>query len=250
MLSEKPWRLDALLRLCAGLFLSVGVGALLSSALRIYFGAAGTDTLNFCQFIISNLSFHGAALWLISIFLREHQIDWSTAFGFATAHRKRALRLAFLAALIVVPISWLLNLTSAWVMTSLHVEPVVQQAVQTLQTTESRGDRLYFAVIAIVVAPVVEELLFRGILYPTVKQSGYPRLALWGTALLFAATHYNVLTFVPLTFLALVLTWLYERSNNLAASMVTHGLFNAANFLWLVNVDLINRFLEKWVGPL
>ena len=47
-------------------------------------------------------------------------------------------------------------------------------------------------------APVAEELLFRGILYPAIKQAGFPRLALWGTSLLFAAMHMNLVTFVPL----------------------------------------------------
>ena len=250
MLSEKPWRADAVVRLCGGLLISVSVGALLSGALRQWFGAAGADTLNFCHFIISNVSFHGAALWLISRFLREHQVGWSAGFGFTAPQRQRAVWLAVLAVAVALPVSWLLNLTSAWIMTSFHVTPTAQQAVQTLQTAESSRDRLYFGLIAIVVAPVVEELLFRGILYPAVKQRGHPQLALWGTAILFAATHNNVMTFVPLMFLALVLTWLYERTDNLAASMITHGLFNAANFFWLINADAIGRLLQRVIGSL
>jgi hypothetical protein len=76
---------------------------------------------------------------------------------------------------------------------------------------------IYFGVVAIVVAPVVEEILFRGILYPAIKELGRPRLALWGTAILFALSHENAMSLLPLTFLALVLTWLYERTDNLLA---------------------------------
>jgi membrane protease YdiL (CAAX protease family) len=39
-----------------------------------------------------------------------------------------------------------------------------------------------------------------------------------------------VVTFVPLAVLALVLTVLYERTNNLLAPITAHVLFNALNF--------------------
>jgi membrane protease YdiL (CAAX protease family) len=250
MLSEKPWRTDAVLRLGGGLLISVSLGALLSGALRQFFGAAGAHRLDFCYFIISTVSFHGVAFWLISTFVREHEVSWTTAFGIRMGQWPRTAGLAVLAVVVVLPVSWLLNLTSAWIMTRLHVEPVAQQVVQTLQTTESSSDRLYFGVIAILVAPVVEEFLFRGILYPLVKQRGHPQLALWGSAILFAATHNNVMTFVPLTFLALVLTWLYESTDNLAAPIATHALFNATNFFWLLNADTITRFLQRFIGAL
>jgi membrane protease YdiL (CAAX protease family) len=81
---------------------------------------------------------------------------------------------------------------------------------------------------------VAEEVLFRGILYPAIKQAGHPRVALWGTALLFAAVHMNLVTFLPLAVLALVLTALYERTNNLLAPITAHVLFNALNFVTLL----------------
>jgi len=55
-------------------------------------------------------------------------------------------------------------------------------------------------------------------------------LALWGTAGLFALIHFNLLTFLPLMALALVLTYLYERTNNLLAPIAAHSFFNALNF--------------------
>src|SRR4029079_1566506 len=98
----------------------------------------------------------------------------------------------------------------------------------------SWSQRIFFGVIAILLAPLVEELLFRGILYPALKQKGYRRLALWGASLFFALTHSNVPTFIPLTFLAIILTLLYEETNTLLMPILTHSLFNAANYYWLV----------------
>jgi membrane protease YdiL (CAAX protease family) len=87
---------------------------------------------------------------------------------------------------------------------------------------------------AVVLAPVVEEMLFRGILYPVIKELGYPRFALWSTSLVFGLVHANFMTFLPLTFLALLLVMLYEATDNLLAPILVHSLFNAVNFFLLV----------------
>ena len=63
-----------------------------------------------------------------------------------------------------------------------------------------------------------------------VKAAGFPRLALWGTALFFALIHFNLATFLPLLLLALVLTWLYEKTGNLLAPIAAHAAFNALQF--------------------
>ena len=76
-------------------------------------------------------------------------------------------------------------------------------------------------------------MLFRGILYPTIKQAGFPKLSLWLTSLAFAAIHLNAVTFLPLLVLSLLLTFLYEKTNNLLAPITTHAVFNAVQFVWL-----------------
>ena len=133
-----------------------------------------------------------------------------------------------------LPVALALQQLSAMGMKSVSVRPEVQLVVQTLQATQTLQQRVFFAFVAILGAPVVEEIIFRGILYPALKQRGWPQLALWGTSLFFALTHANVATFLPLTFLALVLVFLYERTGNLLAPILTHSLFNAANYFALV----------------
>ena len=92
---------------------------------------------------------------------------------------------------------------------------------------------MVLGIITIGLAPFAEEVLFRGILYPWIKQLGFPRLALWSTSLLFAAIHLSPVSFVPLAALALGLAILYERTNNLLASIAAHALFNGFNFTLL-----------------
>jgi membrane protease YdiL (CAAX protease family) len=188
------------------------------------------------RMIVATLCFQGAGLFMIACFLREQQSSWTEGFGFLN-HSRQAVLLGLLAALIFLPLGQLLQAASALVMTHLphfKMEPKEQLSIHALRVSMSWGGRLTFGATAILLVPVTEEMLFRGILYPAIKQFGYPRLALWGTALLFAAVHTNLVTFVPLAALALVLTLLYERTDNLLAPIAAHVLFNGVNFVRLL----------------
>ena len=234
MLSEKPWRPDQVLQLLVRLFASMLIGMVLVSWVNSgqWLGATEQRVL---AMTIGTLSFHGMALLLTHYFLREHDITWEEAFGFSAPPIGRTLGLALLVAIAVLPIAWSLGQVSAKLMNALHIQPVVQGPVQMLQGKDSSWPIiLAVGFLAIVAAPFAEELVFRGLIYPTLKQNGFPRLALWGTSLLFASIHGNLMILLPLTFLAVVLTLLYETTDNLVGPIFAHSIFNFVNFFWLV----------------
>jgi membrane protease YdiL (CAAX protease family) len=231
ILINRPWQLETFERrllavlacFCAGFFAGAWVE-------RLSGDRAGSASIG--RMIVAALSFQGAGLIFTARFLREHQVSWKEGFGLRT-HPGRAVLLGILVALIFLPIGWGLQQACGQLMTHLphfKLEPEEQPAVHALRVAASWWNRLTLAATAILLAPVAEEMMFRGILYPAVKQAGYPHLALWGTSLLFAAVHTNIVTFVPLAVLALVLTALYERTDNLLAPIIAHATFNALNF--------------------
>ncbi|MCX6904203.1 MAG: CPBP family intramembrane metalloprotease, partial [Verrucomicrobia bacterium] len=207
----------------------IGLGALQ----KLWPNLGKTET-NFATFLIGMACFQGAALVWIHFFLRNHWVGWREAFGFSEGSGKRALAQGALAILVVLPVAFLLGHVSEMALTRLGMKPELQLAVKMLQRSPPLGQLLFYGAGAMLLAPVAEEMLFRGILYPTLKQSGHRQLAMWVTSMLFASTHTNLMAFVPLTFLALVLTWLYERTGNLLAPIATHVLFNTVNFALLV----------------
>src|SRR5713101_1246008 len=229
MLSEKPWKPEAVVMLGAGILLSLAAGVLLGQLLGYFLPSRVMTDRTFYNFLISTLSFQGAVPFLLHRFLRYHQVGWREFFGLAAARPKRLL-LAVIAGALMVAIALSLNWVAQLLMTALHLKPVEQDTIRVLQVSIGWGQRLCFGVTAILIAPMVEESLFRGILYPLIKQRGYPVLALLGTSLLFAAIHRNVMTFVPLTILGMVLALLYDLSDTLLAPIITHAIFNAVNF--------------------
>jgi membrane protease YdiL (CAAX protease family) len=112
-----------------------------------------------------------------------------------------------------------------------------EQAVQIITENRAWIKRAWLAVFAILIAPVAEETLFRGILYPTIKQMGYPRLAMWGVAVLFGLIHFNLVALVPLTLFGIILALLYERTGNLLSSILAHSLFNGFGFILLLMAE-------------
>ena len=59
-------------------------------------------------------------------------------------------------------------------------------------------------------------------------------LALWTSAVLFAAVHGNAVGFPVFIFLSLVLVALYEQTKNIFAPILLHALFNTVNFVMIV----------------
>lgn len=79
--------------------------------------------------------------------------------------------------------------------------------------------------VAVGLAPLVEEVFFRGYAFRVLKyHTG--RHAAWLSALLFAAVHLYVVNFIPIFLLGLILARLYERSGNLATPIIAHATVN------------------------
>jgi membrane protease YdiL (CAAX protease family) len=177
-------------------------------------------------------SFQGMTIVLVHFFLREQKLTWLEAFGFRS-NTGHALLLGACVGMIALPAVLGMQSISAHLLESVKVEAHEQEAVHLLRNTQGWMNWVVLGIATIVVAPVAEELLFRGILYPWIKRARGQQVALWTTAILFGVIHFNLPTLLPLVFLALVLVWIYEHTGNLLACIATHSLFNAANFVAL-----------------
>lgn len=224
-LLSREWRFGDGLKRAAFLMGLFYVGLALG-AWAAKFSGPGKPTV--LHVVISTLSLQGALLLLLGGFLREHKTTWAEAFGLRH-QRWFAIGSGFLLACAVTPAAWLLQILSSGVMTKLNLQPKFQEIVQTLHSEQGMAARLLFGAVTLLIAPVAEEVFFRGIAYPWLKSKGHFRLALWGTSLVFAGVHLNLPAFLPLTVLALSLALLYQRTGNLLAPIAAHALFNGAN---------------------
>jgi len=240
VLSEKNWKLESVLRLLVGGFMVLCLGSLLTLLVREAADPEAAPSVG--RILVSAVCFHVGVIALVWRFLYEHKVSWATGFGFRHAGLK-AMGWGALAILLFLPVGWALQFASLKVMAKLGIEPSLQLALQALQNSGSALQLAALAGVTIIIAPIAEEALFRGILYPLVKQAGFPKAALWGTSVVFALIHFNLAIFFPLLLLALVLVWLYEKTDNLLAPIAAHATFNAINFALFFVVDDFRRSL-------
>lgn len=236
MLSPKPWQLERVTWLIVAFIAANILGMMVvqgySSALS---KEDAKQIINIPVMLAGTVMYEGVTLVLIGVFLRMHRIRWSEAFGFTTKRIARTLGLAALATAFILPITMALGEVSRLTLEGMGQQAPLQEPVRALQSTETLQQQIYFAIVMVFIAPVVEEMMFRGILYPSIKQLGFPKFALWFTSIFFAFLHANAVAFIPLLFMAVILTFLYETTENLIAPIVTHTLFNATNFAWLLH---------------
>jgi membrane protease YdiL (CAAX protease family) len=245
VLTDRDWKVDSLLRLLVLGCLGMGVGTLALMAVESMTRQRLSPTdVQFFRQAGGFLSIQGLGLVWIYVFLREHDTSATPAFGFARSP-VRSVLLALGTMLVVFPVIVLLmNISAELMQRWFGLVPPEQVTVGFLKNRPQLWQTVCLGFVAVVLAPVAEEMLFRGILYPFIKQRGYPRAALWGTSILFGVIHFNLGALVPLVGLALVWAWLYERTRNLLAPIAAHVLFNTVNFV------LLTADLPDWLAKL
>ena len=226
--------------------MSLAAGVLLMAVAARPLAEALDLRLEFVSQVMGFCSVQGLALLWVSMFVGEHGLTWAEAFGFRRAPGRSAAR-ACVAMLVVLPLTLLvLAGVSTLLLNVFGIAPETQAPVAFIKEHPPAWQLVVMGFTAVVLAPLAEEALFRGVLYTTLKQLGFPRGALFGNAALFAIIHFNLAALLPLFLLALVFTWLYERTGNLLAPIVAHMVFNAVNFAALLL--RLPEWLEKTVN--
>jgi membrane protease YdiL (CAAX protease family) len=128
--------------------------------------------------------------------------------------------------LVAIPIVTVISLVWQFGLDRCGLPAEPQDLIGIFAHTKSRALLLFLTVVATVVAPVTEELIFRAGFFRYVR-TRLPRwAALLAPACLFAALHQNLASFAPLVALGIIFSLAYERTGRIGTSMVAHALFN------------------------
>ncbi|MBI4540369.1 MAG: CPBP family intramembrane metalloprotease [Gemmatimonadetes bacterium] len=111
------------------------------------------------------------------------------------------------------------------------------------------GERsLWGSVLAlVVVAPITEEFLFRGLILRGLRENYGARTAIVGSALLFGVFHVNPWQFVGTSVLGIMFAWWVVETNSLAPCVFAHALNNA---LPILLSHVIPMEIPGYTGPL
>lgn len=109
-----------------------------------------------------------------------------------------------------------------------------QEVVDSMKNASSIGLKTGMIISACLIAPLVEEVVFRGYIYGVLKQFTHPLFATLTAGALFAAVHLNLPALVPLWIFAIILTLAYELSGSLWVPIGIHAGFNTISVIALL----------------
>lgn len=174
----------------------------------------------------SSLALYGGIVVFVLGFLVSRNVPLIEAFGLKPSHWSRLCGFAGLALVLAFPAIYAAQWASYAV---LGPETGPQPIVTFLLENPEWRERLAVASIAILAAPLTEELVFRGCLYGVVRQRLGRAAAILGTSVVFALIHAHAATIPALFVLAVALALLYEATGSLWAPILAHSAFNALN---------------------
>lgn len=178
------------------------------------------------QIIIVGLGSHLAALGAVLAFYKTNPRKFQDPFDRRKLSWVKAACLGLYAFLAVLPIIYPSAYGWQFLLETIGQEPAPQETVVMFSQIEELPVLLLMVFLTVLVAPVTEEIIFRGCLYRFLKDkiSMIPAMAVSGT--LFGLLHQSLSTFLPLFLLGVALAYAYEKSGSIKVPILIHGIFN------------------------
>ncbi|MEP6937324.1 MAG: type II CAAX endopeptidase family protein [Chthoniobacterales bacterium] len=188
--------------------------------------------------LVANALLSLALFLFIAGFLRFRGLDLNSLGGLSKIGFWRALGTGMVLLFAAYPLIFLADAITQRVLGSGSTK---QEIVQLFSGSRTMEQRILVILLAVAIAPVVEEFIFRFFLYGVVRRyvGRFAGLAL--NSLLFAAVHAHLPSFGPLLVLGSCFTIAYEWSGSLLVTMAMHSLFNSLTLVVLAFPSLVQQ---------
>jgi len=205
-------------------FLSVSLAATVSMAPAVY------ENIDTQAILWNSVIWWALILGPILLSLRFRGFKLGSVFGIDKMPVGRSLLLGISLLISAYPTVFAVGVLTS-ILLKINPTTDVQEVMRIFENATAVTQRIPIILLAVAIAPVAEELAFRGYLYGVIKRffGAVPALLLSG--ILFALIHLNLPSFFPLLVLGWVFALAYELSGSLLVPMTMHALFNALNLI-------------------
>jgi len=196
-------------------------------------GKPGSEPPSERSLILGPTLYALGAFLVTAICLRQTGSTIRAAFSSERQSAARALRQGLVYGLAAIPPVLLLSQLSNALAERLGFVPRLQEVFDWLSNDGySWGMRGFMMFAAVCLAPVAEETLFRGILFPCCLKGRTFAGAALITGFYFALIHFHAPSLLPLLGLGVAFSAGYSATGSLLTPIVMHALFNAASLLF------------------
>lgn len=179
--------------------------------------------------LIQVLIFHAASFLILAVVIKRRSFSWRGAFGFQRHDLIKRVGQGLACYLAVLPVIFCASLIYHLVLVLIGYPMTVQDVALFFLEPRSFWSVIFLLVLAVVVAPVAEEALFRGVLLPLLMKRLGTGPAIFLTSILFAMIHFHIPSIMPLFVLALAFSIAYIYTESIVVPIVMHALFNGMN---------------------
>lgn len=160
-----------------------------------------------------------AMVFLVVLVLRRGSLS---ELGIKTASRGKWLKYGVAGGFLAFTFAWVAGL----VIEQLHPN-VSQQGVETvLRSVGSPGQFILLLIVVAVLAPLTEEIFYRGMVYPVFRAHIGRTWGMVAAGSFFGLVHMDLWRAVPLAIGGIILCYVYEKTGSVLVSSLTHGIWN------------------------
>ena len=188
--------------------------------------------------LIVNVLFTLFIVFFVAAFLRLRGHDIDLLAGFSQVSPRRAISTGT----VLLLASWpLIVLADAVTQKAFGTGSSKQEIVDLFNSSQTIEQRVLIIILAVVIAPMAEEFIFRFFIYGVLRRYSGIAVALFFNSALFAAAHTHLPSAPPLFVLAACFTLAYEWSGSILVAMSMHALFNSVQLVFLAFPELVQQ---------
>jgi CAAX protease family protein len=188
--------------------------------------------------LISSAALTVGLLLALAGYLRLRRFDLNSLGGFGRIGFFRTVVTGSILMLAAYPLILLGDIITQRL---LRGPPQKQPIVEMFSESTTLQQRMIIIVLAVSLAPVAEEFIFRFFIYGVARRYVGRVVGVVASALLFAAVHGHLPSFGPLFVLGTCFAIAYEWSGSILVPMTMHALFNAVTLTALAFPELIQQ---------
>ena len=196
-----------------------------------------SDYWQWSLFIINTLSLPFIVMISTASLLYSRKLSAQNMFGIALQPLSVVFRKSLLFLLGLIPIILAANILFLMFLDSIGY-PIAPQEIVTVFMSQDipLWQQIYLAIAAIIVAPIAEEILFRGICLPAAMKHMPVKDAVILVSVFFAFVHQHPESAPSLFILAAVFSIAYLHTGNLLVPIFMHSIFNASQIITILSI--------------
>ena len=184
--------------------------------------------------IVQSIALQWLGIVIIAALLKRRRLHMYNAFGIAPRKIIKHVLLGVLFYLAIMPILLVCQFTWQVFLHIIDHQPDLQDVAHFVLGETNMPMRIYLVIMGVALAPIMEEIFFRGILLPICTRRGGIAKGIILVSLIFATIHFHVPSLVPLFILSVAFSLAYFYSKSIIVPITMHSIFNGTSMILLM----------------